>query len=445
MRVSTSQIFESGITGITRNQADTVKTQSQITSGRRVLTPADDPVASARALVLTQSREVNTRYLENQTTAQSSLGLIDGYTQSTVNLIQNVRQRVVEAGNTTLSNIDRQAIATELEARMQELIGLANSQDGEGQYVFSGYQGGTRPFSIDPGTGQVAYAGDSGERLLQVESSRFMPTNVAGDDLFMNARDGNGRFVARTGGNQTELTPPPAQTFSANGINQGTGTIDAGSVLDPSKWANAANPGKFMIRFSVTTPPAGVPPTTTYELYDNSNPLAPVSLSGGPQPYVAGQKVALQDSGPPVVDFGASVTLSGAPADGDSFSITPSTSQSLFKTLQNVITALKTPVGGSAYSATQLSNDLAVELTNLDQNLDKVGSVQAKIGSRMQELDALSATAADVDLQYRTTISGLVDLDYAKALSDFSQQQLQLEAARKSFTQITQLGLFNYL
>lgn len=442
MRVSTSQIFDSGIAGVTRNQAEMFKTQNQLSTGRRVLTPSDDPVASARALVLTQSMEVNTRYLENQTTAKSSLGLVEGYTQSTINLIQNVRERVVQAGNSTLTNSDRLAIATELEARMQELIGLANTQDGEGQYIFSGYQGGGRPFSVDPATGQIAYAGDSGERLLQVESSRYMPINIAGDDLFMNARAGNGTFVAQTGGNLTiNGAPPPA--FNAAGINQGTATIDKGAVLDPGKWSDAANPANFMIRFSVTTV-AGVS-TTTYQLYDNTDPTAPVAMHAAEQPYVSGQTVALQNTTVvPTVDFGASVTLTGAPADGDSFTITPSSSQSLFETLQNVITALKTPISPN-HTSTQLSNELALELTNLDQNMDNVSSVQSKIGSRMHELDSLSATAGDVDLQYQTTISDLVDLDYAKAISDFVKQQTQLEAAQRSYSQITQLGLFNFL
>lgn len=441
MRISTAQIYDTGIGGITRNQAMMFKTQNQLSTGRRVLTPSDDPVASARALVVTQSLEVNTRYQENQTSAKSSLGLVEGYTQSVVNLIQNARERVVQAGNTSLSNSNRLAIATELEARMSELVGLANTQDGAGQYLFSGYQGGTRPFSVDPTSGQVVYAGDSGERLLQVEASRQMPINIAGDDLFMNARNGNGSFETRTGGNlAVNGAPPPA--FNNTGINQGKATIDAGSVSDPAKWANPLNPGNFMIRFSVTVA-AGVT-TTTYRLYDNTTPSAPVDLLDADQPYVSGQSVALQKTTAPAADYGASVTLSGAPADGDSFTIAPSSSQSLFKTLQNVINTLKTPVGAS-YTSTQLTNDLNVELTNLDQNLDNVSRVQAKIGSRMHELDSLGDTAEDIKLQYKTTISDLIDLDYPEAISELSKQQIILEAAQKSFMRITGLGLFNQL
>lgn len=437
MRISTAQIYDAGIGGVINNQSALFKTQNQLSSGTRVLTPADDPVASARALVVTQSLEVNKRYMENQTAASSTMALVEGYTQSTVNLIQNVRERLVQAGSTSLTNSDRQAIATELESRLQELVGLANSQDGTGQYLFSGYQGSTTPFAKDV-NGNVAYYGDSGERLLQVEATRFMPVSVAGDDLFMNSRKGNGTFEALAGGNLSAA-------FANNGNNAGTATVSAGSVSDPGKWGVTTNPGNFMVRFSVATAADGSK-TTTYRLYDNRNPASPVDLSGADQAYVAGQNIALQDkTAVPVADYGASIMIQGAPADGDSFTVAPSGSQSLFATLENAIKALKTPIGGSSYSSTQFVNDLAAQLTNLDQNLDNVSRVQAKLGARMNEVDALKSTAEDVNLQYKTTISGLVDLDYAKAISDFAKQQTQLEAAQASYAKIMQLGLFNYL
>jgi len=437
MRISTAQIYDAGIGGVINNQSALFKTQNQLSSGTRVLTPADDPVASARALVVTQSLEVNKRYMENQTAASSTMALVEGYTQSAVNLIQNVRERLVQAGSTSLTNSDRQAIATELESRLQELVGLANSQDGTGQYLFSGYKGSTTPFAKDA-NGNVVYNGDSGERLLQVEATRFMPVSVAGDDLFMNSRKGNGTFEALAGGNLSAA-------FVNNGNNTGTATVSAGSVSDPGKWGVTTNPGNFMVRFSVATAADGST-TTTYRLYDNRNPASPVDLSGADQAYVAGQNIALQDKTVvPVADYGASIMIQGAPADGDSFTVAPSGSQSLFATLESAIKALKTPIGGSSYSSTQFVNDLAAQLTNLDQNLDNVSRVQAKLGARMNEVDALKSTSEDVNLQYKTTISGLVDLDYAKAISDFAKQQTQLEAAQASYAKIMQLGLFNYL
>lgn len=448
MRISTSQIFSAGTQGIQRNQQGLFTLQNQLSTGRRVLTPADDPVAAAQALVVTQSKEVVAQYAENQDTARSQLGLVEGTLSALSDLVQNVRERVVQAGNTTLTGNDRAYIATELEARFAELLGLANTVDGAGMFLFSGYQGMTRPFAIDtaqpasyPATvSPVGYAGDDGERLLQVGASRQMAMNLSGNDVFMGIRSGNGTFVAGVGGVSSAGVPAVPAT-----INQGSATIDAGSLRDQQKWqaALADYPsGGFRIEFSVS---AGV---TTYQIYDGANNalLAPPAA-----PYTPGQVIRLQQTqtSPPLAtqpaDLGVEVVIQGQPANGDSFTVAPSSDQSLFQTVQNLIGVLRTPVGSTAFTNTELSNRLGAELTNLDRALDTISANRADVGTRLKELDSLSSIAEDLDLQYATTLSDLQDLDYAAAISDFTKKQLQLEAAQKSFAQISQLSLFNFL
>jgi flagellar hook-associated protein 3 FlgL len=398
-----------------------------------VLTPEDDPVAAAQALLVTQSREVTAQHMENQGNADSQLGLVDSQLSSLGDLLQHVREKVIQAGNTaTLSNTDRQAIATELEARLSEMLGIANTQNGTGEFLFSGYQGGTRPFAIDASvaalppasTSPVGYFGDDGERLLQVSSSRQMAVNVAGSEVFMQAKNGNGTFAVATGGNL------------GGGNNQGTAISDAGSVLDPQKWALAVNnplAGQPLeIRFSVV---AGV---TTYGVYD------PVSaVTTGPLAFTPGQAIPLLTSAG--VDFGSQLVVQGAPANDDTFSVTPSSNQSLFQTMQNLIGILRSPVGSATYSTTEYTNALGGQLTNLDQAFGNISRVQASVGTRMRELDSLGDTSSDLNVQHQQTLSKLQDLDYAKAISEFTQQQVQLEAAQKSFVQVSGLSLFNYL
>lgn len=445
MRISTNQIYDAGSLNIQRNQASLFKIQNQLSTGRRVLTPEDDPVAAAQALLVTQAKEMNAQQTTNQGNAESQLGLVDSQLSSLVNLIQNVRDRVIQAGNSTLSASDRQSIATELEARFGELLGIANAQNGSGDYLFSGYQGSTKPFAINASlsvvppatTAPVGYYGDDGERLLQVASSRLMPVNVAGSDVFMNAKQGNGTFVVKTGDN------------IAGGINQGSATADSGSVLDLQKWqtavnsfawSNSANPA-VQVRFAVA---AGV---TTYQLYDVSVPASPVAISSATA-YTPGQAIPIASTNPPAAsatNFGSQFVVQGAPADGDTFSVTPSTNQSLFQTMQSLIGILKSPVGSATYTTSQFTNDLGRQLANLDQAMDNVGQVQATVGTRLRELESLGETASDLNLQYQTTLSDLQDLDYAEAISNFAMQQTYLEAAQKSFAQISGLSLFNYL
>lgn len=438
MRISTSQIYASGTRGIQNGQSGLYKLQNQLSTGRRVLTPQDDPVAAAQALVVSQSMSVNQQYIDNQGQAKSQLGLIDSKTTSLVNLLQNVRDRVVQAGSTTLTASDRESIASEVEARLSEMLGIANSDNGIGEYLFSGYSGNVSPFALvpatPPATAPVAYFGDEGERLLQVSSSRQMAVSVPGSDLFQNIKNGNGTFVTDTGGN---LTAPPA--FALTGNNQGSATVDQGSVLDLTKWNAAGNPASFMVRFTVT---AGV---TTYRLYDNTTPAAPVDLVNADVAFTPGQSIALKKTTLPAADYGATIVVSGAPSDGDSFTVAPSASQSMFKTMQNLLGILRAPVGSSTYTTTQYSNELGAELKNIDQVLDNVSRVQAEIGTKLQEIDSLGEAATDTNIQYKSTLSDLQDIDYAKTISDFIQQQTNLEAAQKAFSKVSGMSLFDYL
>lgn len=426
MRVSTAQIFDFGAKGIGRNQFDLFKLQNQLATGRRVLTPEDDPMAAAQALVVEQSKRVSQQFLNNQGDAKGKLGLLDGNLVGLGDLLQHVRERLVQAGNTTLTNADRSYVAQELEARFSELMGIANAQDGAGNYLFSGYQGAVKPFSAIASGAQ--YDGDDGERLLQVEASRQLPTNVSGADLFNRIRTGNGTFVTATGGNGA-------------GINQGTGVIDQGSVTNLAAWNAAINAGynNLEIRFSVNV--AGV---TQYEIFDASGPTALTAAAD----FVPGQSIVLKnDLVAPAADFGASVVISGSPVAGDTFTINSSANQSIFATLRSTIDMLKSGIGSAAggNSSTEFSNRLAGNLQNIDQALENVSRVRATVGSHLKELDSLTSTGEDLQLQYASSLSELQDLDYNKAITDLSKKKLQLEAAQLSFRQTSQLSLFSIL
>jgi len=402
MRISTNTIFQQGITSMQRQQTDLVKTQQQLSTGNRILTPADDPVAAARVLQLEQARGTNEQYATNRGTANSALGQEEGVLQSINTLLQDVRTTAVYAGNPTLTNSDRAILATELESRFRELLGLANSTDGTGLYLFSGYQGSTQPYS---GTiGSVTYSGDQGQRLVQVGATRQMPVSDAGSELFDRIRTGNGTFLA-----------------TANAANTGAGIVSPGAVVDTT----ALTGYTYEIQFTVA---AGV---TTYDIVDTTNST---TVSTG-NAYTAGSAITVG---------GMQVTIDGAPENGDKFSLAPSSSQSVFDTIGDLINAVRTPATGAAGSA-RLTNSLNVALSNLDLALDRVSSVRADLGARMHELDSLDSLGSDLSLQYDKTISQLKDLDYASAVSDLARQQLLLQAAQQTFAKVTGMSLFDFL
>lgn len=419
MRIATSMLFDAGVTAINNQMASLLKTQQQLSSGRRILTPADDPVGAARALEVTQSKDVLTQFATNQQNANSALGLEETQLSSINDMFARLKELTVQAGNATLSANDRQSIAVELRSRFDELLGIANAADGQGQYLFSGYQGSNKPFgaSVDAYIANPAaaennlYQGDDGQRRLQVSATRMMEISDSGNDVFARIRNGNGYFV----------------TNYASG-NTGTGVIDTGNVTDPAAW-NALGNKNLSITFTVA---GGV---TTYDIVDGATPTPNVLATG--VPYSPNQPIVIPGAG-------TSITISGDPASGDSFTLAPSSSQSIFKTLANLIKTLESSPNTPAENA-QYSNEIGFALNNFDKANDNILRVRSRIGSRMNELDSLSNVNSDLSLQYQQTLSNLQDVDYAKAITDLTRKQTDLEAAQKSFMVISNLSLFNYL
>lgn len=566
MRVATSMIFDAGVSTMNKQMASLLHLQQQVSTGRRILTPADDPVGAARALEVTQSKNILEQYATNQQNATSALGLAEVQLNSINDLFGRIKELTVQAGNAALAASDRRSIAFELRARYDELLGIANAADGQGQYLFSGYMGSTKPFggTVDqinaaPGN-EIIYDGDDGQRTLQVSATRMLEVSDSGNDVFRRIQNGNGYF-----------------TTNYASANAGTGIIDGGSVTDPAKWDAATNSKNLEVRFwndavgqangsvalttpsltittgtndeftlaidggaavTVTvgnnggaayatpqdlanavqtamntalgaTPPAagsatvsvnaanqlvvisstsgstsgvtlaavtgntgyadmfGTPTyvsghagndvTTYYDLVDVSTGFslftgtASTNGSGGSYTHVfeSGQPISFSGLNaaynPPSNDFGASVTISGEPASGDAFAIQASTSQSIFKTLANLINALETGNTGQPADAAKYSNEIGFALTNFSQANDNILRVRAMIGSRMAELESLGSVNEDLNLQYQQTLSNLQDLDYAKAISDLTRKQTDLQAAQQSFSRISQLTLFDYI
>ncbi len=557
MRVSSNMIFDQSVRTMNQQTSDLLHTQQQISTGRRILTPSDDPVAAAQALQVTQAQDINTQYATNQSNAQSSLGLEDSQLASVSDILNQVRTLAVQGANSTLSNSDRASIATQMRASFNELLGIANATDGNGQYLFSGYQGDTQPFSATVGGNPPStYAGDNGQRLQQVAASRQIPVSDSGNAVFNDIKSGNGLF----------------STNYATG-NTGSGVIDGGSISDPTKWNNASNSGQYQVRFagiSTATGSVGVPsggftgiaagndqftlsidggtatpitiptpttpgtfdpsnatdlaalqaninaalgagvasasvnasghlvvtavgsttgsgvaigavsgdtgmasvfgtatntaPSTNYDIVDvagtaatNPNygksvfsnpPGTPSGASTYTHAYTSGQPISLSGMslyGTNATDFGASVTITGAPANGDSFSIAPSANQSVFTTLSNLITSLESNATGTPAGAAKFATDMGSALTNIDQASQNILTVRASVGSRLNEITALGSSNSTTNLQLSQTLSTLQDVDMAKAISDLTQQQTGLQAAQQSFAKVSQLSLFSYL
>src|SRR5260221_5990198 len=194
MRISTGMIYQLGVTGMQQRQVDLMTTQQQLSSGRRLLTPADDPVGAARVLDVKQSQALNQQYQQNANSVKAGLSMQDSVLASVTTLIQDVKTLTVNAGDAALSPSNLGSIVSELQGRYQELIGLANSTDGNGQYLFAGFEGSTRPFG-EVAPGSVVYYGDQGIRQVQISASRQIPAGDPGADIFQRIKNGNTTFA----------------------------------------------------------------------------------------------------------------------------------------------------------------------------------------------------------------------------------------------------------
>ncbi len=317
MRISTAQIFDSGLLGIQRNQTELARFMEQLSTGRKVLSPKDDPIASSEALQVAQSKEINDQFLTNQAAANTALKAVDSQMGNLVGELQSILERAIQAGNSSYSAAQKGMIAEELKQRFENIVTIANGRDASGLFMFSGTKSQVQPFQIVGSGGTynltnlyASYQGDTGPRAVQANATQTVDTAVDGQTLFMQVRDGSGSLTGR----------------------------------------------------------------------------------------------------------------------------------SLFDSVKNVIDILD-PSSGVAFTSAAYSQGV----DDLHAAIDHVSRVRAGVGSRLQGLQSMSSLGEDQKLQYQSRLSDLQDIDYAEAISNLSQEQLQLQAAQLSFKQINQLSLFNIL
>jgi len=304
MRISTNSIYQSGVTRIGNLQSEQAKLQEQISTGRRISSPSDDPVASARALEISSAQSANTKFADTRQTAQLKLNTLESNLTSVTNLLVSTQSTLVGAGNASLSDTERSFIASELKGSLDALIGLANTQDASGNYLYAGFKSSTTPFVAN--AAGATYAGDSNQQLLQVDSQRQMAVNATGDNVF-----------------------------------QGSGN-------------------------------------------------------------------------------------------------------DIFATLSNLVTLLNTPITNAVTQAAY-NTGISTAIGSLKGSVDNVLNVRADVGAKLNELDNLDTAGSDRALQYSKSLSTLQDTDYASALSEFAKQQTIMEAAQKSFVELSSLSLFKLI
>jgi len=296
MRISTNTIYQLSTSQMTALQEKISQTSQQASTGKKVMTPQDDPVGSAKLLEAKQAISINDQYSVNRNALKYTIGIANVALDGVQDVMQSMNEQIISLGNATLSSSNRQSIALTIQSQLDQLVSLSNTKDAAGHFIFSGYKSDTA--SINPST--YTYGGDANNALIQVDSSTQLGLGVNANTIFSTG------FLAQV--------------------------------------------------------------KTSIDVLNNS-----------------------------------------ASTDAQ---------------IATAITDLTTK-----FSASQVT----------------VNASQVTLGTSENRLTSMDSIGRERALAYKDTVSSLEDVDYNKVLSDLARQQLQLQVAQKTFTQISNLSIFNYI
>ena len=489
MRVSTAYIFDQNLSAMLNQQTELAKTQLQVSTGKRILSPSDDPAGSVQILNLQREFSISEQYLVNADKAENKQEIEEGTLKTTTDMLQRIRELAVQGLNSSNTQTDRQAIAIEISQLNDQLLALSNTRDSNGDYLFSGFKSNTQPYQTVNGD----YQGDEGQRSMRVGAGVLIETNDPGNQIFeapivtttlsstltpivSDVLDVTSTAVisvaSYTGGSDTfpaiDFTysagppneyviddgvnpfvtipysdptnvdlaalnpnfPPMTVTLSGAPVNNDVLTVDNGVGTGSIAITNTSGVAEIFpeLTFSYS---AG--PPSQYQVTDGSNSAT--------FDYIDGMNIDLGDLNSNFPSL--SLTLSGTPSDGDTIVIDKSlsqTTQSMFKTIDSFVKALNSNNVGANDSPN--NGDF---LSNISASLNIVTDARAKVGSRLNSISQQRETNEGLSLNMEKTLSEIQDLDYTEAISRLTLQTTALQAAQQSFVKVQGLSLFNFL
>jgi flagellar hook-associated protein 3 FlgL len=403
MRISTGQMFQQSTTSILQKQTATNQILDQLSSGKRVNSAGDDPVASIAIDNLKQKTTVVDQFIKNIGYATSHVQRAESRLGDADNLASSMRDALLRGANGSMTSAERQAIADEMTRSLDQFIALANTKDESGNYIFAGQKTATEPFAFDVNK-QIIYSGDSGKSKSNVASDVQVNINVPGDAAFMNGANAMGdyrvNYLASQQGDfsvsSAKITPPTphiADIYTFNFVDDGAGGINL-------------------------------------EVFDSALPANNVTTVVGFDPTV------------PVSFNGIAVKLDGEPKIGDSFTINEDPQVSIFESFSKAIDLLK---NGTQIQTPAGQSELAQLLNNIDSGVKQMSQERSLSGNSLKVLEQHSDNHTDEKLINTSALSTLEDLDLSAAITEFEKQKLSLNAVSSVFSKVSSISLFNYI
>lgn len=402
MRLSSAQIFNQSITSVLQKQTATSKILDQLSSGKKVNTSGDDPVAALGIDNLNQKNALVDQFIKNIDYATNHLQQTESQLGQADALVSSMKDMMLQSSNGSITAADRQTIADDMRKSLDQLLALANTKDESGNYLFAGNKTDKQPFEFDS-NGQIIYAGDTSVRHSMIASGIQLNTNVAGDTAFMKSPNAMGDYSVNYSSSQQgdfsvtsaklDGVTPSLSDYKINFLDDGAGGINV-------------------------------------EVTDNAAPANIISPAAAFDPAV------------PVTFDGVELKITGEPKIGDSFTLQQESEVSIFNTLSKAIDLfenagqVQTPAGQS---------ELAQLLNNVESGVKQISQQQGLVGNSLKILEKYTDQHTDEKLINTSALSKLEDVDYATAITEFEKQQLALNAVSSVFSKVGSVSLFDYI
>ncbi|EAS44536.1 flagellar hook-associated protein 3 [Photobacterium profundum] len=393
-RIANFHHYNSVSNDMNRQQIKVQENQQQLASGKRLLTAGDDPVASIYIQNFDQQNTQIDQSVKSITMARNRLNNEEAAITEVENLLDDAKRKSMMMVNGSLSSDDRVAHKQDMQGVFDSFMNLVNSRDESGNYVFAGTQYSQQPFFRD-NNGDVAYVGDSYQRMAKIAPSVDVPINDAGDKLFLEVANPFGDY-------------------------QPDYTLESGSLLllSQAKNGNDADQSEYRVDFSTSSG------STSYELYQDGALVSTAPFD----PHKGIQWNTLQ------------VDLKGEIKDGDSIALNRQENVSVFDAFKRGIELSDSDVSDA--SATAELHQVAEELA---QGFKHINRARSEVGTRLQTLDRQEDMHQDFKIVMNEARGTLEDLDYATAVIELNQNMMALQASQQAFAKTKDLNLFNYI
>lgn len=408
MRIPTMSMYQQQLATITKQYDNLNRLYGQCTSEKKLLQSSDDPVLASQIKSTQEGLQNIQTYSESALLAQNRASLLESSSQAAINLVQRINELVSRAKTDTQSDEGRAAMGLEVQGYLETLLNISNTQDGSGQYIFSGFNTDTPAYILQGSN--YTYQGSYNPSTITVSNNNNFTYTEAGHDIFGKIYNSNGNF-----------------TITSNASNTGAAYTAAGNVTNITDYVE----DNYILSFVVNS--SG---KTGYQIVGSTSgqviPAPPATSPADAPEYIPGTTIHFN---------GINFSIMGAPNTGDQFDIKPSTTNNVFNTLKALVTTLKTPTNNDA----TLKANFHQSINQLDASLNQISNhlinYQAELGTRMSLIDTQIRTDDTTAFNQTMILNHLANIDFVETYSSLQQQLAGLEATQMTYSKIQEVVL----